>query len=203
MASAMPLKGGSFAVGRVCLGFYGGYVIGCFMFLECVVTASVSVNFIASTYSTTNASMYWAICTIFYSCSIAIVTCGGRPLWCIVALLAVISLVVIWIYILGSLEWVNFSEYAAYDPSVLTYDSIKASSEDPHSGDNTPWALGGFNSFMTNIPIATAGYSGTFSAYIRIPAYTVHTFICLHTYLSYIHVYHIQVSKSLPSCRGL
>ena len=165
MASAMPLKGGSFAVGRVCLGFYGGYVIGCFMFLECVTTAAVSVNYVAFTYSTTNASMYWAICTLFYSCSIAIVAYGGRPLWVIVVILAIISIGIFWIYIFGSLKWVNFSKYAAYNPSVLTDDSIRASSEDPHSSGNTPWALGGFSSFMTNFPFTTTGFAGTITIY--------------------------------------
>ena len=174
MASAMPLKGGSFAVGRVCLGFYGGYVIGCFMFLECAITCAVSVNYIAEIYSTHNASIYWAICTIFYSCAIAIVAYGGRPLWCVVVMLAVISLVILWIYILGSLQWVNFSKYAAYDPSILTDDSLIAYSEDPRADGNTPWALGGFTSFMTNMPIPTAGYSGT----IVLHSYTC-TCICI------------------------
>ena len=90
MTSAMPLRGllltscnfvlvyftylftyyvgGSFAIARVCLGFYGGYIIGAIEFLECILMTALSANYVANAFTTPqNPNYYWVICTMFYS----------------------------------------------------------------------------------------------------------------------------------------
>jgi amino acid transporter len=92
----------------------------------------------------------------FYSTALAIYITGGRVFWRTNMLLAVVSLVIVVIYCLGSLKFVNFSENAGY-VSQQIYDTSDCSRV---SLIRQEWFVGGLRGFMKSFPLAAWFYVG-------------------------------------------
>jgi ethanolamine permease len=89
--------------------------VGCYDALETIIYVSVSVRAFGSMISSLAGSphhyepIYWFV---FYATSIVIHCYSGKWFWKINAFLAIISFLIILIYILGSIKWCDMNQYA-------------------------------------------------------------------------------------------
>ena len=154
--------GGSFAVARVCLGFYGGFLIGAIELLECIFMTSQSATYVGNAFATPeNPHYYWVVCTLFYAGSVLVVVLSDRIFWSMNAILAALSFGVLWIFILGSIQYCDFNQWAAFVPSDDAYSNAKHGSADTKSAD--AWFVGGmqgFQAWFVNFPLTTSCFAG-------------------------------------------
>lgn len=115
LSSGLPFAGGNYGLARVTAGIFPGYLVGCYEALEVIIyvaTSVVSIGKMVSTILEISSSfepIYWLI---FYVSAVSIHSYGGLFLWRLNKAIAVVSFVIIVIYILGSAKWADFDKYA-------------------------------------------------------------------------------------------
>jgi ethanolamine permease len=115
LSSGLPFAGGNYGLARVTAGIFPGYLVGCYDALSSITYVASSVVALGSMITElTGASsslepLYWGL---FYITAIAIHSSGGRFFWRFNLFLALISLILLLIYILGSAKWADFPVYA-------------------------------------------------------------------------------------------
>ncbi len=134
------IAGGNYGLARVTAGIYAGYLVACLDTLETIIyvaTSAVSFgSFLTTVFKTSNHinPVYWLL---FYVSATAIHCYGGLTFWRVNMVLAVVSvLVVIW-YVVGSAAWADFDKYAPL----------------PHNEGDARWFAGSSTDFMTIIPL--------------------------------------------------
>jgi amino acid transporter len=143
MSSTLPFAGGAWGLARVTLGFYPGYIIGCCEALEYIAWASV--NFIAlANILTDDESLKPFLWLLFFGVSFSIHIVGNRLYWPINLFFAALSVALILIYSLGSIQFVDFNKNAPY-----VDDSGKKQ-----------WFVGGITQALKVFPIAAWPYVG-------------------------------------------
>jgi ethanolamine permease len=155
IVSTVSFSGGSYGMARVVLGFYVGFLVAMFEYMEYIVYTAQSAQFIGTVLceafhlSSTLAPVF---SLLFYIVSFGFLSMNNAWFWRINAALAATSLAIILIYCFGSLPHVNFWENA----------SFHADTQHPSAGSN--WFEGGMSSFMHILPFATWGFGGLESA---------------------------------------
>ena len=90
------------------------------------------------------------LCLVFYISALSTNIIGGLIFWRFSIFLGIISLLILLIYCLGSLPWVEMSTYTAtYD--VTGYDDASVPNQ---------WFIGGIDKFMAILPLAPWFYVG-------------------------------------------
>ena len=154
MTSALPFAGGAYGMARVSLGFYAGFIVGCSETGEYILYVASSGIFlcqlIASVSGITSPEMIPVMCLAFYVSSTGITILGGYTFWRFTTFLAIVSLLILIMYILGSLPWVDVSAYAS-SSSVTGLDDTLYPNQ---------WFIGGMEKFMNVLSLAPWFYVG-------------------------------------------
>ncbi|TMW58180.1 hypothetical protein Poli38472_011768 [Pythium oligandrum] len=137
ITGALPFAGGAYGLSRCTLGFFPGFIIGCCEALEYIAyvatTTLVLADMIVSSVPSLEGyePLIWAL---FYITALWFHIRGGQVFWRFNLFIGAVSLLIVVIYSLGSLSFVNFSAYTAHDPSL--------------------YFVGGFTNFMKMFPLA-------------------------------------------------
>lgn len=140
LSSGLPFAGGNYGLARVTAGIFPGYLVGCYDALVTIIYVATSVVSIGSMITTSSGlsssyePLYWFL---FYFSAMSIHCYGGVFFWKLNTVLALTSFVIIVIYILGSLKWVNFNEYAV--------------GHENENEENGTWFKGGGMEFMKQL----------------------------------------------------
>ncbi|EEY64775.1 Amino Acid-Polyamine-Organocation (APC) Family [Phytophthora infestans T30-4] len=142
ITGALPFAGGAYGLARCTLGFYPAFMIGCCEALEYI--AYVSTSTIAFVDLVVDAvpeakpirPLLWGL---FYLSALIFHIKGGRAFWVFNLVLGVVSLLIVLLYCIGSLPFVNFARYAA---------------------DSNLEFVGGFQGFMKALPLAAWFFVG-------------------------------------------
>ena len=137
LSSALPFAGGAYGLARCTLGFYTGFIIGCCETIEYMIYVATSAISLGEMLASVNES--WSnyqplIWLVFYVSALFVHIKGGRIFWRTNFLLAIVSIVIIIIFICGSGHYGSFTKNA------------------PVNGDE--WFIGGMSRFMAVLPIA-------------------------------------------------
>ncbi|GMF41226.1 unnamed protein product [Phytophthora fragariaefolia] len=142
ITGALPFAGGSYGLARCTLGFYPAFMIGCCEALEYIAYVSASVisfvDLIVDSAPSLDAfsPLLWAL---FYLSALCLQIRGGHVFWIFNLGIAVVSLLVVVIYCVGSLAFVDFPEYGA---------------------DSNFEFVDGFQGFMKALPLAAWFFVG-------------------------------------------
>jgi ethanolamine permease len=142
LPASLSTQGGAYGITRVTLGFYPGYLVAYMDCGESIVYVAVAAFTLGQMItSVTGASsnlepIYWVV---FLLSSLAVHAVGGLAFWWINRIVAVASLIIVLIYILGSVQYADFNEYALMDtPTEVVADR---------------WFKGGGMEFMRILPL--------------------------------------------------
>ena len=144
ITAALPFTGGSYGLARCTLGNYWGFLIGCSETVEYIFYTAAAVIALESMFEIVlpNLQHYppltWLVIYIF---CVLVHIFGGKYFWIFNRCLAVICVLIVMIYVFGSMKYVDFSQYAVW-PSTI---------ENPVSN---PWFIGGARGFMKVFPLA-------------------------------------------------
>jgi len=122
ISSALPFAGGAYGLARCTLGFYLGYLIGCFETFEYIIYIAVSAlglgELVVAILPSFNhyQPIVWLI---FYLSALLIHIIGGRIFWSFNRIMAVASITILLIYIFGSMSHVHFHEFSLLDNNKL------------------------------------------------------------------------------------
>ncbi|KAE8877142.1 hypothetical protein PF005_g15023 [Phytophthora fragariae] len=142
ITGALPFAGGSYGLARCTLGFYAAFMVGCCEALEYIAYVSASVisfvDLIADVAPSVDpiSPLLWAL---FYVTALLIQIKGGRVFWGFNLGIGIVSLLIVVIYCLGSLAFVDFAQYGT-DPDLEFVD--------------------GFHGFMKALPLAAWFFVG-------------------------------------------
>ena len=112
--SALPIAG-AFGLTRTIIGPYAGFMIAGIEALQYITyTAATVITFSSMILSLMDADVIYtpAVCFLFYVSALIFHIPGGWVFWQFNSLLAIVSLLIVVIYCLGSLEWTHFDENA-------------------------------------------------------------------------------------------
>jgi ethanolamine permease len=153
MTSALPFAGGAYGLARVTLGLQAGFLIGCCESMQYILYVAASFRFLAEvTASICNTSKFTVpiYSGVYYIIACTILIIGGNFFWQISTVFGMVSLLIIVMYCLGSLPFVDISRYAP-DPGTTGIYSAEY---------NKQWFIGGMSSFMYTLPLASWFFIG-------------------------------------------
>ena len=183
LSSSLPFAGGAYGMSRVTLGFYPGFLIGMCETFEYILYVASSGFFLCQLIAEVGhvGSQYLPVmCLAFYISATTINITGGRTFWRITIFLAIVSFLILIIYCLGSLPFVNFGDYAA-SSSVTGLDDYIYKDQ---------MFVGGMRSFMKTLPLAPWFYVGVESLNLASSVVSNVSISFLKCYLRYTyHVY--------------
>ena len=193
MSGTLAFPGGTYGLARAVLGFFPGFLVGCLECCEYLFMSTASVVYIGQLFvSFTNCdpSMQPALWFIFYGFTILTTCFDARIFWATSTTLAIVCIVLLLIYSLGSLQYVNLAVNGPYFNNTATYvntsilshfnltDNSLLTTRIMHSsGQNytqilmTPllpgptrdpsyWFVGGFNAWLSALQFSTWGFAG-------------------------------------------
>jgi amino acid transporter len=147
MSSVLPFAGGAYGLGRCSLGFYIGFIIGCCETLEYIAYVSVSVvslsDLIYEIHPETSRIFEPLIWLGIYALANIIQIHGTGCFWRFNMAIAWISLLLVVIYVIGSIQFMDFTRYS---------NDVRNSS--------SIYFIGGFPNFMKNLPTAAWFFVG-------------------------------------------
>ena len=149
VSSSLQFSGGCYGLARVVVGFYPGFLVGYLQLIEFTVYTSSAVLFVSDTIvSSCEISVYYTplFTLILYVIMVGAVNHDDQSMWTFSKFIAILSLILIAIYVLASYGWVHFDRYAG-----LTDDTVNR---------NNAWFNGGFSSFIRVFPLTTWSYGG-------------------------------------------
>ncbi|OQR98520.1 Amino Acid-Polyamine-Organocation (APC) Family [Achlya hypogyna] len=140
MTSTLPFAGGAYGLSRCCLGYFSGFVIGCCEALEYIAYVSSSVLMLGQMLQIVFPAITDALLPVawlvIYVVAVVIHIRGGQIFWNVNRVLSLVSLVVLAVYVVGSLPAVSFTTYA------------------------NPILVNGFSEFFTTMPLAAWFFVG-------------------------------------------
>lgn len=174
MASALPFAGGAYGLARCTLGFYPGYLVGCCECVEYIIYVSVTAMVIGSMLTEffqtpeTYQPLWWLL---FYVTALPIQIWGGKVFWRFNYVMAIISILVLLIYVFGSMAFVDFNKFAplfdrnATSTELFSDSSIQlTNSTEPYTEQykvtSSDYFVGGGETFMRCFPLAAWFYVG-------------------------------------------
>ena len=144
VTSALPFTGGSYGLTRCALGNYWGFLIGCAETVEYIFYTAASVIALESMFEIILPNLQhfppvtWLI---IYTFCVTIHIFGGRYFWIFNRFIAITCVLVVLLFVFGSMKYVDFNQYAAW-PSTID-NSV-----------SNPWFVGDFKAFMVVYPLA-------------------------------------------------
>jgi len=153
--SITSFSGGAYGMTRVVLGFYPGFMVAAFEFLEYISYTSAAAKFLGdSIVDLLNISTIFVpiIGLGFYLLSALFLYEGNFIFWRFNAFLGILCLLILIIYFFVSLGFSDFEKNASLHNDVH------------HSSAMENWFSGGLVSFIKFIPLTTWGYGGIESA---------------------------------------
>jgi ethanolamine permease len=157
LSSALPFAGGAYGITRVTLGVLPGFLVGCFDSYQSifnVIFKNLAMGVIITAASGTPTTpgidakwepLWWFLIYVSY---MAVHFVGGRWMWRVLRALTVGSVLLLLIFIFGSIKFANFEENA---PLFLPFGV---------EGDDR-WFQGGIRLFLKTIPFPSWFFIGT------------------------------------------
>jgi len=143
LTSALPFAGGAYGLARCTLGFCSGFLVGCCETAEyiCyVATSTISLTQIITSVFTSVIGYEPLVWLGFYVSALLIHIFGGKYFWRLNVIAAAISILLVIVFLLGSLPYVNFRRYSVTE-----------------SGE---YFVGGMSEFLRVLPIAAWFFVG-------------------------------------------
>ncbi|KAJ0390350.1 hypothetical protein P43SY_011328 [Pythium insidiosum] len=137
VTGALPFAGGSYGLSRCTLGFFSGFLIGCCDALEYITYVATSVvAFVDMCVVAAPALEGYEplVALLFYVSALALHIRGDRVFWVFNAGICGVSMLLLFVYIFGSLPHVDIGKYARQDAAHARAD--------------------GFGGFMKVLPLA-------------------------------------------------
>jgi amino acid transporter len=150
IASAISFSGGAYGLARVVLGFYIGFLVGFFELLQYTVYSAAAIFHISLLIcENSNISLWFQplLWIVFHAVCLATSVRGGRFMWNLNVFVALICIILVFIYFLGSLPFVDFMKNASLHRH---YDAS-------NSGN---WFIGGMFIFIRILPTTSFAYKG-------------------------------------------
>ena len=148
ITSALPFAGGAYGISRVTLGLYAGFIVGILEaceYIAYVASSTIILSDLVCFTSMTSLTLIPVYSLIFFIVAVSIQIAGGRWFWWSSSILAVLSIVILLIYNLGSLNRTNIM----YTSSSSTTGSTEQA-----------YFIGGVTSFIKVTPLAAWWYVG-------------------------------------------
>ena len=148
ITSALPFAGGAYGIARVSFGLYIGFMVGCLEAIEYITYVASSLIVLATLIcqaTETSINFVPVYCLACYFVAVFIQIHGGRLFWRMNTFLCIVSFLLLMMYNIGSLWWVNFEHASA--PSTT-------------GGTEHTYFIGGFSKFLTVTPLAAWWYVG-------------------------------------------
>ena len=142
LSSALPFAGGAYGLARCTLGYFPGFLIGLceiIQYITYVAASAISLGYMISVLNPAMSGYEPVVWLLFYISALIFHIWGGRVFWTFSCFLGVISFLILLMYCLGSLRWVNITRYAPMDGA---------------------WFVGGMPSFLKALPVACWFYVG-------------------------------------------
>lgn len=153
--STTSFSGGAYGMARIVLGFYPGFIVAAFEFMEYASYISFSAvyigEFLCETFEIDH-GFSGLFCLAFYLISLVFVIEEDKWLWRLNYILGLLTLVILLIYCFGSLGYVDFAKNA----------TLNENTADPNDMKN--WFAGGMFAFMQCLPYTTWAFGGIESA---------------------------------------
>jgi amino acid transporter len=146
ITSALPFAGGAYGLARCSLGFFPGFLIGCSETVEYIFYVSSAAIALGDMMKDMYPGLIGYepfIWLAFYISSLLIHIFGGVYFWRFNMVIAIVSILIVVIYVLGSTPYVNLPKYAPIE-----------------NENNDPWFIGGFSQFLTVLPLTAWFYVG-------------------------------------------
>mmetsp|Transcript_15041 Transcript_15041/g.13588 ORF Transcript_15041/g.13588 Transcript_15041/m.13588 type:complete len:661 (+) Transcript_15041:84-2066(+) len=153
ISSALPFAGGAYGLARCSVGFYPGFLVGCFEAFEYVIyvaTSAVSLGTMICELLGLSVTYQPLIWFLFYVSALSIQIIGGRAFWYCNNTMAIVSLLILLIYCFGSCQYINYDKYTPY---IITDDTINSTTD-------KGMFVGGMYEFMKIFPLAAWFYVG-------------------------------------------
>ena len=115
LSSAFPFAGGSYGLARCTLGYYLGFIVGCYETIYAIFSTSFAISFLAEILSQifgTGSSFLPLYFLPLYGIPILIVSMSKRWVWVSCAVVATLSSTIVIVYCLSTLSLVNAHKYA-------------------------------------------------------------------------------------------
>jgi len=115
MTSALPFAGGTYGLARCTLGFFPGFLVGCFESFSSITYASLAALILGSmvcqfcSVDKTFQPLFWFI---FYSTSLSLQIFGDKLFWKFTNIFGVFSLFSILVYVFGAVKFTDFPTFA-------------------------------------------------------------------------------------------
>jgi ethanolamine permease len=190
ISSTLPFAGGAYGLARCTLGYYLGYLVGCFEALQYIIYVSSAIISLGSMILPPSSVYHPLLWLLFYAPALATHIAGGKIFWHFNFIVASISLLLIVVYCLGSASRANFLLNAPYVSPNNSYDN--------------PWFVGGLVGFLKFLPTSSSFFLGVqtvniASDEVQLPkkAIPLGQMACMAT-LSLSAVCVLLVSVSLP-----
>jgi len=142
LSSALPFAGGAYGFARCTLGYYLGFMVGCcetIQYITYVASSAISLGSMITTLIPITIGYEPVIWLIFYITALVIYIIGGATFWRFSTTIGVVSTLILLMFCLGSLPWVDFQSNAAV---------------------NGEWFVGGASEFFFVFPLAAGFYVG-------------------------------------------
>ena len=149
ISSALPFAGGAYGLARVSLGMYPGFIVGCLEageYILYVAQSAISLSLMVIQITNTSNEMLPVYCLIFYLSALVIHIAGGTIFWRSNAVLALLSIGLLFIFILGSIPWCDFNN--------------NAQTRNVTGAERNEYFVGGFSRFLQSTPLAAWFYVG-------------------------------------------
>ena len=148
ITSALPFAGGAYGIARVSFGLYAGFMVGCLEAIEYITYVATSCIVLAELIcqtTETSLTLVPVYSLVFYIVAVFVQIQGGRLFWRSNIVLCIVSILLLMIYNIGSLWWVNMEYVSA--PSTT-------------GGEEYTYFIGGFTKFLTVTPLAAWWFVG-------------------------------------------
>ncbi|RHY74389.1 hypothetical protein DYB34_013576 [Aphanomyces astaci] len=142
MSSMVPFEGGAFGLARCTWGFYAGFIVGCceaVQYILYVTCSFVALGRMVAHFWPLIADYPYISWLISYVLSCAMLTVGGKSYWMWNMALALVSFLILILYVLGSLSYVDIAA---------------------NGGGSKLLFVGGFDQFMLVFPLTAWYYVG-------------------------------------------
>jgi len=141
ISSALPFAGGAYGLARCTLGFYLGYLIGCFETFEYIIYVAVSTVLLGEMFSSFIPDVYQPLIWLaFFGTALFIHINGVHLFWKSNFFFAIVSITILLIYSFGSFHYAHLNVNAAEN--------------------NGTWFRGGMFEFVKVFPISAWFFVG-------------------------------------------
>ena len=150
IVSGFPFSGGCYGLARVAQGYHIGFLVGCCEALEYIGYSAMSFLYVGSLFCDIfgiDSQYSLVFCFLCYVIGVTITVSGGHVLLNTNYIIAVVSSVILLVFLIGTLPWTNFVENTSLH-------------EHSRTADMSNWFSGGMAEFLSIIPPTTASYGG-------------------------------------------